>query len=458
MLGIRLKTLSQITGLALAGLMTIAPQASHAESLGDALVGAYRNSALLEQNRALLRAADEGVAFEVGKLRPVLSYALTQSRSSNALGVSNSTTASLSANMLLWDFGRTQLGVEAQKETVLATRQALLDIEQSVLSGAVSAYIQVRTAAELVALRNNNVRLITEQLRAANDRFEVGEVTRTDVALAEARLAQARSNLVSAEGDFAIARESYNISVGRYPGNLTAPPTPPRTASTLPEAKAIAVRTHPAIKQAQHVVRANELASEAAQQAVMPRLNGSASVGRDIFNQQNTTSLSITLSGPIYSGGQISSGYRRAVASTEASRAQLRRAVQSVEQQVANAWFGIEVARARIEASDRQIRASTVAFRGVREEATLGARTTLDVLDAEQDLLDARTARVNAEAEAVRAVYTLLSSMGLLTVDHLGLGIPTYDPAAYYNAVKDAPATSTRGAALDRVLGRIGNN
>ncbi|MFT6273273.1 MAG: outer membrane protein, partial [Dinoroseobacter sp.] len=130
MLGIRLKTLSQITGLALAGLLTVVPQASQAESLGDALVGAYRNSALLEQNRALLRAADEGVAFEVGKLRPVLSYALSQSRSDTALGVSNSTTASLSASMLLWDFGRTQLGVEAQKETVLATRQALIDIEQ----------------------------------------------------------------------------------------------------------------------------------------------------------------------------------------------------------------------------------------------------------------------------------------------------------------------------------------
>ncbi len=458
MFGIRLKTLSHITGLALAGLMTLAPQTVVAESLGDALVGAYRNSALLEQNRALLRAADEGVAFEVGKLRPVLSYALTQSRQQNGLGVTNATTASLSANMLLWDFGRTQLGIEAQKEAVLATREALRDIEQSVLSGAVAAYIQVRTASELVALRNNNVRLITEQFRAANDRFEVGEVTRTDVALAQARLAQARSNLVSAEGDFAIARESYNIAVGRYPGTLTAPPTPPRTASSLAEAKAIAVRTHPAVKQAQHNVRANELAAEAAERGIMPRLNGSASVNRDIFNQSNSSTLSITLSGPIYSGGQISSGFRRAVAQTEASRAQLRRAVQAVEQQVANAWFGIEVARARIEASDRQIRASTVAFRGVREEATLGARTTLDVLNAEQDLLDARTARVNAEAEAVRAVYTLLSSMGLLTVDHLGLGIPTYDPAAYYNAVKDAPATSTRGAALDRVLGRIGNN
>ena len=197
-------------------------------------------------------------------------------------------------------------------------------------------------------------------------------------------------------------------------------------------------------------MRAAELAADAAETGIMPKLSASANLSRDIANGQNTSSLSLSFSGPIYSGGQISSGYRRLVAQSESSRAQLRIAVQSVEQAVANAWFGIDVANARIEASDRQIRASTVAFRGVQEEATLGARTTLDVLNAEQDLLDARTSRINAEAESVRAVYTLLSAMGLLTVDHLRLGIPTYDPAAYYNSVKNAPVLS------ERVRGLIG--
>ena len=130
--------------------------------------------------------------------------------------------------MLLWDFGATELAIEAQKESVLATRQALIDVEQTVLSNAVNAFITVRTAAELVLVRQNNVRLITEQLRAANDRFEVGEITRTDVALAEAALAQARSNLVAAEGDLAVARELYKVAVGRYPGNLQAPPSSPK--------------------------------------------------------------------------------------------------------------------------------------------------------------------------------------------------------------------------------------
>lgn len=443
-------------GIAIA-LAATAP-AARAETLADAFVGAYRSSDLLEQNRALLRVQDENVAVAVSALRPILNYAVSQSRSQTAAGVTNSTTAQLSASMLLWDFGSSNLAIEGAKETVLATRYALLDLEQSVLLNAVTAYTQVRSAAETVSLRRNNVRLITEQLRAAQDRFEVGEVTRTDVALADARLAQARANLVAAEGTFATSREFYRAVVGRYPGQLSAPPRAPATAASLDAARAIAVRSHPTVIQAQHTVRANELAAQASQNAIMPELNASASVSRSLGNATTNSSLGLTLSGPIYSGGQISARYRQAVARTDAARAALSLQVTSVGRSVANAWFQIEVARASIEASERQIRSATVAFQGVQEEASLGARTTLDVLNAEQDLLDAKTARITAEANSVLAVYTLLQSMGLLTVEHLRLGIPTYDPSVYYNTVKDAPATSTQGARLDRVLGSIGKN
>lgn len=436
-----------------------APTATQAETLADALVGAYRNSNLLEQNRALLRAADEGVALEVSKLRPILNYSLTQTHTRNAVtGVSNSTTAALSASLLLWDFGTTDLGIEAKKETVLATRASLIDVEQAVLLNAVRAYVQVRSAAETLALRHNNVRLITQQLRAARDRFEVGEVTRTDVALAESRLALARSNLVAAEGALATAREAYKIAVGRFPGDLTPPPPAPLTARSLADARAIAVRTHPAVIEAQHSVRANELAADAAELGIMPTLRGAANMSRTVGNSNTGGSLSLTLSGPLYSGGAVSSSYRQALARVDQSRYGLRQTMLTVEQAAANAWYQIEVSRASIEASQRQIEASTVAFNGVREEATLGARTTLDVLDAEQDLLDARTALINAEASSSEAVYTLMSAMGLLTAQHLQLGIPTYDPAAYYNAVKNAPETSTRGARLDRVMESIGRN
>jgi outer membrane protein len=127
-----------------------------------------------------------------------------------------------------------------------------------------------------------------------------------------------------------------------------------------------------------------------------------------------------------------------------------------IAQGVGNAWANIEVFRAQITATEQQIRAATVAYSGVQEEAKLGARTTLDVLNAEQSLLDAQASRIDAEAQLQVAIYSLLSAMGLLTVDHLNLGIPTYDPAAYYEAVKSAPATSVQGKSLDRVLQAIG--
>jgi len=433
-----------------------------ADSLADALIGAYRTSDLLEQNRALLRATDENVGLAMSNLRPILNYALRQQHTRNATstsGVSNATSAEITATMLLWDNGATRLSVEAAKESVLATRAALLDLEQSVLLNAVIGFSQVRSTAEVVALRQNNVRLITEQLRAAKDRFEVGEVTRTDVALAEARLAEARAGLVAAEGDFATSRELYKSIVGRFPDNLVTPGSFPATANSLQEAKAVAQRRHPSIIQAQHVVRANELNTDATQKAIFPTLSANATVSRNSSNSNLTTSsLGVALTGPIYSGGRISAQYRQVVQQTEASRAALRDQVNSVELAVADAWFQVQVAQARIEASERQIRSATVAFRGVTEEASLGARTTLDVLNAEQDLLDARTARVTAAADHLRATYTLLQSMGLLTVEHLKLGIPTYDASVYFNAVSDAPPTSTRGARLDKVLQSIGQN
>lgn len=159
---------------------------------------------------------------------------------------------------------------------------------------------------------------------------------------------------------------------------------------------------------------------------------------------------------PIYSGGALPAAHRKAMASRDAARAGLRQTSVSLASGVAQAWAGIDVARAQIRAYDEQIQAAQDAYEGVREEAKLGSRTTLDVLDAEQELLDARAARISADADLSVALYSLLSAMGQLTVENLKLGIPTYDPAAYYNAVKDAPYTSVQGTSLDRVLRAIG--
>ena len=434
--------------------LAVAALPLRAETLADALIAAYRNSNLLEQNRAVLRAADEDVAVALSSLRPVLSLGADASYS-NQRFIDTTASVALTAQITLYDFGRNRLAVDVQKEVVLATREALVNVEQQVLLRAVRAYVSVRLSQEIVGLRESNERLIGQELRAARDRFDLGETTRTDVALAEARLATSRSDLIAAQGDLLVARENFLLAVGHYPKNLAPPPRAPRTARSLDEARGVASRTHPLVRQAQREVTIGALNMARAKAAMGPTLTGQAQLAYDSSTRRGD-SVSLGLDQTLYAGGRLSALFRQALARRDQARSGLLQTTAEVGQQVGEAWANLTVAAASIEASDREIRAAQTAFDGVREEALLGARTTLDVLDAEQNLLSARTNRVSSEATRYVGVYVLLSSMGLLTVDHLGLGIPTYDPAAYYNAVKNAPATSTQGKKLDRVLKSIG--
>ncbi len=449
----------KIAGLALALLMATAP--AMAQTLADSFAAAYRNSNLLEQNRALLRAADEDVAQAVASLRPVLNFVTeAQARFQSGGAQSVSLSFNLAAEVTLIDFGRGQLAKEAAKAQVLATRHALVEIEQQVLLNTVQAFMNVRTASETVGLRRANVRVITQELDAARQRFELSEITRTDVSLAEARLAAARSALAAAEGELAAAREGFKLATGIAAGNLPPPPALPRTAASLTAAQEIARQAHPRILQTRQEVTAAELNAERVFAQRHGAVTGSASVGQQFggqFGGETTTATAgVRFARPIYQGGALNSLHRQANARRDAVRAGLHQSVAQVLQNVAVAWANVDVARARITASQQQVRASQSAFEGVREEARLGARTTLDVLNAETDLLDARTLLAQAQASEQVAAYNLLAAMGLLTVDHLGLGIPTYDPEAYFNAVRNAPIASPQGEALDRVLRALG--
>lgn len=441
------------------------------ETLTDALVSAYNNSDLLDQQRAVLRAADEDVAAAVAALRPTLDYSLSrdwrfQDRDSTlADNDSVADTLGLTSELAIYEFGRNRMAVEAAKEAVLAAREALLNREQEILFSAVQAYMSVRRAVEFVDLRRNNVRVLREEVRAANDRFEVGEVTRTDVAQAEARLAEAEANLVAAEGDLETAQEDYNLAVGRYPGTLAPPPPLPRTADNEAAARDLAVRGHPLILQSQRLVTVSEINVARAEAAVLPSLRGTASAGYSnnfngatIGDLEPSATIGIELRGPIYRGGALNSAFRSSLAQRDQNRATLLRTTSEISRQLGVAWATREVARARLLSTERQIDAARIAFEGTREEATLGARTTLDVLDAEQELLNANSNRIDAVATEQVAVYGLLSSMGLLTADYLGLPVTAYDPAAYYNNVRNAPAvgSSDQGIRLDRVLRNIG--
>ena len=442
-------------GILALGLALAAAAPARAETLADALVSAYRTSNLLEQNRAVLRATDEDVAGAISALRPVFAFVAESGYARTAVTSGYSASIGLSATLTLFDSGRSRLGVLIAQETVLASREALVQVEQGVLLDAVSAYFDVRSALENVAINDNSVRVIGEELRAAEDRFDVGEVTRTDVALAQAQLASARASLAAASGDLSIAREAYKAATGHYPAALAPAPRAPALPATLEEAKAIALRTHPSLREAQRQVTVSELQIRLASAQRGPSVDATVRAGRTDTGD-DTMSAGISLSQPIYSGGSLSSLHRQAIASRDASRAALLQSGVTIGQSVGEAWSAIAVARAQIAATDEQITAATAAYDGVREEANLGARTTLDVLDAEQDLLDARATRIDAEANLQVSIYSLLASMGLLTAEHLNLGIPTYDPAAYYEAVKNAPLTSTQGKSLDRVLRAIG--
>ena len=445
---------------ALAVALCIAAGPATAQSLADTFIAAYRSSDLLEQNRAVLRAADEDVALSIARLRPVLDF-ITNTRTNIGSGGQQSTTLSfgLEGQVTLIDFGVGQLAREGAKAQVLALRKALVNFEQEVLLDAVSAFMDVRSASEAVSLSQATQRVITQELNAARERFELGEITRTDVSLAEARLAAARSQLAAAEGDLAAAREFYKLVTGAYPGQLRPPPALPRTANNLQTAQDIARRTHPLIAQRQNEVTASELAAESALAEGRGAVTASASIGRQfggLTGEGTSASAGINYRRPIYQGGRVSAAHRRALAQRDAARSRLHQTVAQVLQNVAVAWANVDVSSARIAASQQQVRASESAFEGTREEARLGARTTLDVLNAETDLLDARTTLLQAQAAQQIATYNLLAAMGLLTVDHLGLGIPTYDVEAYYNAVSHAPLSSPQGEALDRVLQSIG--
>ena len=309
-----------------------APQV-RADNVTDAMIGAYTSSGLLEQNRALLRVADEGVAVTVARLRPVISTALSIARDYNrtgfrSLGASSDhrtgASLSLSMNWLLFDNGASRLDTAAAQETVLATRQTLLDVEQQVLYSAVQAYVNVLTQQDIVSLRNNNLRLLQEELRAANDRFEVGEVTRTDVALAESQVAEARANLTDARGDLLTARATYEEVVGRAPGSITSYPPLPRRASSLQTAQALALRSHPSLRAQQHAVKAAQLTADSSLRDMGPTVNlsATASHGEVRGNDSRTDNfdIGVSLNQTIYAGGSLAAARRADLARLDAER------------------------------------------------------------------------------------------------------------------------------------------
>jgi outer membrane protein len=435
--------------------------AGQAESLKSALAKAYENSGILAQNQALLNAADEGVVAAAGALLPAVQASISQSyrKTEGVTDISDSTSFSISARMPIYDFGRGQLGIDLAKEAVTGTRYQLASIEQTVLLNAIEAFMQYRQSAELVRLRENNLKVIDQELRAANDRFEVGEITRTDVAMAEAAKAQSLSALAQARGDLERSSEAYLMAVGTKPNSPDAPVNLPSLPASASAAKAAAARSHPDVLAAQSQVAQAEIRLAQAEANAMPSVSLSGSLSRSdqtSLSMTSTANLGIEATIPLYQGGQIDSGVRQATAQLSSAKSALRVAVLNSDLQVGSAYARLTVARANMQATEQQIAAAQIAFDGLREEAKLGARTTLDVLNAEQNLLDAKANRVIASTEVVNATYAVVAALGQLSAKDLGLQVQLFDPEAYAATVETA-APSMRGLQLDKVLGKFGN-
>ncbi len=448
---------------ALAGVLSLGP--AFGASLTDALITAYQTSPLLESSRASLRSLDENVAQARSQKRPQVDASIGADTRSNVIEALDSRVdsiqAAVGASLLIYDHGQTRAAIDSARNLIAAARSDLVDVEQFVLFSAVEAYLDVRQNEEFVRLARNDVERQLETLNATRNRFEVGEVTRTDVSQSEARVASSRSILADSEGALEIARQAYLAAVGVLPTNLERVPPLPEVPASLEEATAVALRMNPQIIAAQFAADAASFDVERAIAAKGPtvRVFGRAGAERgNAFGQTydgNTFgSAGVEAAMPLYTGGRNDSLVRQAQAVLDQRRYQVQEAGRAVTQQVAAAWIELETARVSIVARREQAEAARIAAEGVAEEARLGARSTIDVLDADQERLQADAEVVRALRNEYVATYGVLRAMGLLTVKHLQLGIETYDPDVNFARVQSAPIGGYDTSVIDRIRSR----
>ncbi len=447
-------------GAALAGGCTVAA----ADTLEWALVQAYQNNPALNAQRAALRATDENVPQALSGYRPKLSVTSTDGFAYSST-LSNSIDQQVFPNSISYsniakDLGQRGIGATAtetlfngfqtanktrQAESqVMGARETLRVTEQQVLLDAATAYMNLLRDQAILDLNRRNVEVLTEQLKQTRDRFNVGEVTRTDVAQAESRLAAGRSALLGAQSNYVTSQANYRRVIGVDPGRLD-PGTPVDRLSppTLPGAVTEGENQSPSVLATMYGVDIAELAVKISEGALYPNLALTASASKNylpVYNVNKQTQASIlgTLTIPIYQGGAEYSAIRQSKETVGQQRLNLDVTRDQARATVVQSWGQLDAAKAQIEATTAQVNAAEIALNGVREEARVGQRTTLDVLNAQQELVNARVALVTAQHDRVVASYTLLAAVGGLSMQHLGLNVLIYDPQVHYQQVRDA--------------------
>ncbi len=430
--------------LASAALMVGGGQVS-AESLVDAMVAAYTNNPALKAERARQRGTDELVPQALSGWRPTVSAEGSVSRVWSDSSISTATdvtprSVSIGLSQPVFRGFKTINGTKSAEASVEAGRQGLLAIEQDTLFKAIQAYMNVIRDRQVVGLRQKNVEVLKKQLTAAEERFKVGEITRTDVAQSRARVSGARSNLASAKAGLAASVAGYLSVVGHAPGSLKYPALA-KLPPSLDAAQAAAEEINPNILAAAYVEEAATYDTEVKKGDLLPSLDLQASAVHNEDPVSGTSwSESARIEGvltiPLYEAGKVYSSVRQAKQVASQRRLEVIQAGRSVRESVATAWSNLSAAREIIRSAKEQVAAAELALDGVKQEYLVGSRTTLDVLDAESEVFSARVALVSAERDQIVAAYQILGAIGRLTARDLSLPVAYYDADQNYLKVR----------------------
>jgi outer membrane protein len=439
-----------------ASLLTILStgDALRAETIGGALAKAYLKNPDINQQRAAVRASDENIPKASAAYRPTVSAeadAAAQQYDANIAGEGGGSQFSkprgygLTVNQTLWNGDRTFNSVRQAESGVMAARETLRNTEQNVLLDGVTFYMNVLRDTAILDLDRNNVDVLQEQLRQTQDRFRVGDVTRTDVAQAEASLAGAQATALAAQSTLQTSIANYRQTIGDEPKSLTPvkaldKPLP----KTLTEAIAISQVEHPAIVGSLNGVDAAALNIKVIEGALYPTIGLTGQVaerfdvtGFPVPNNNLTASLMAQISIPIYDGGATYASTRQAKEQLGQQELQTDLQRDRVRAAVVSAWGVNENSVSIIRSAKAQVAAAEIALAGIREEAKVGQRTTFDVLTAQQTLLNARVTLVVAQHDQVVASYAVMSAIGRLSTANLGLAATQYDPKVHFDQVKD---------------------
>ncbi|MBI1365225.1 MAG: TolC family outer membrane protein [Alphaproteobacteria bacterium] len=437
-----------VSALAAVSLAVCPPIAANAESLKDALALAYSTNPTIRAERSRLKATEEYKAQAWAGALPQLQGSGSYGRTRDKVTFSpvlapngspqtyrlNPAVGTVSGEQVIFNGFKNYNAIMQARARVKAGGARLASVEQDILRRVATAYFDVLRDTAIYQSNLNNVELLQEQKRETDLRFKVGEVTKTDVSQAEARLAGARAGLAGAQAQLAVSRATYAELVGQSPGTLDAAPPLPELPETLDAAIALAGDYAPSVVAAREQAEASRRQIGIAKAELLPKISATAQYQysdepNSFINKDETFAYGVRATMPLFLGGRNWSGVRQARALHDSDVAAIDEAIRGATANVTSAWQKLIAAKITIDSATAQVAANKLALEGVKKEAQVGTRSTLDVLNAEQEYLNAKVSLANAERDQRVASFALLAAAGVLTPEALGIDSKSIIPA-----------------------------